>query len=319
MSDFKLWAKRHSPELLLTSAIINSAASVVLASLATKNLTKVTTPAKKNIVKLHSKMDKCEKDSEDFNKHKSELNKLYFKTGLKIAGIYAPAVLSFGLSTASMIGSHNIMKGRNAALAAAFMTLKGGYDAYRQRVRDKIGDTAEEAIYEGITEKKVTEIDKDGNKETKTTKTFDDDRLDKDFGVFWGPGNDCCGFEFSECNMTILLQKEALLNQLLEAQGHLFLADVYKELGCTPSMLGKHKLQASHVLGWVFDKDNPNGDNYISFGIHDSNGELTKQAKRFQQGLEDFIWLDFNYDGDILTGDNGNRTFMETAIRKDSR
>lgn len=317
MNNIKLWTRQHSPELLLASGIINSAAAIVLASVATKKLSKVTTPVKKDIIKIHTKMDKLEKESDEAKQLKTKLNRLYFKTGLKITGMYAPAVIAFGLSTASMIGSHNILKGRNAALAAALVTLKSGYDAYRDRVKEKIGEKAEEEIYLGMDEKKITEVDENGKKETKTLSTVLDKREDKDFGVFWGPGNttfDSCSNDF---NMTTLLQIESFMNQKLEAEGYLFLADVFKALGCTAGMLGEHKLQASRVIGWVYDKNDHRYDNYVSFGLHDKNGELTKAAKRFQQGLDEFIWLEFNVDGDILTGDYNERTFMKAAVRKD--
>ena len=317
MANIKLWTKQHAPEILLVSGITNSAAAIVLASLATKRLPKVLAPVKKEIIRIHSKMETVEKDSDEAKKLKSELNKLYCKTSLKIAGMYAPVVLTFGLSTASMIGSHNIMKGRNAALAAALVTLKGGYDAYRERVKEKIGEKAEESIYQGLSEKKITELDENGNEVTKTISTVDDKREDIDYGIFWGLGNTTYEAGAGSFNMTTLLQIESYLNQKLEAQGYLFLSEVYDALGVTPGMLGERKLQAAHVIGWIFDRNDKKRDNYVSFRIHDSNGELTKAAKRFQQGYDEFIWLDFNVDGDILTGDGNNRTFMKVAMRKD--
>lgn len=325
MGKFKFWFIKNAPTILITSGIVNSLASIIFASFATKKLPKVTTPVKKEIVRIHADIDTAESMADEkpeesallVKNYKTELRKLYVKTGFKIVGMYLPSALSFGLSTASIIGSHNIMKGRNAALAAAFTTLKGGYDAYRERVKEKIGDTAEEALYEGVSEKKVTEVNENGKKVTKTVKNIEDDKFDHDFSIFWGPGNTRYDKVLGEANLTTLLQIERTLNQLLEAQGYLFLSDVYEALGVSPNQLGKAKLQASRAIGWIYDRNNPNGDNYISFGLHDTNGEVTKAASRFAQGLEDFILLDFNYDGDILTGDYGARTFMDTAIECD--
>lgn len=341
MANVKLWTKQHAPEILLVSGITNSAAAIILASVATKKLPKVITPVKKEIIKIHAKMDNTEKDSDEVKKLKAELNKLYLKTGLKIVGMYAPAALTFGLSTASMIGSHNIMRGRNAALAAALVTLKGGYDAYRERVKEKIGEKAEEAIYQGLSEKKITELDENGNEVTKTVSTVDNKREDIDYGIFWGPGNEhyvgntitdidengkviIKTLSNGDFNFTTLCQIQDYMNQKCQAQGYLKLSDVYKALGVRPGMLSERKLQAAEILGWIFD-GNKKYDNYISFGIQkrviDKNGnicygEYTNAAKRFQQGYDEFIWLDFNVDGDIITGSDNGRTFMNIARMK---
>ena len=44
---------------------------------------------------------------------------VYLKTGAKIIGLYAPAIILGGLSLTSIIASNNILKKRAAALAAA--------------------------------------------------------------------------------------------------------------------------------------------------------------------------------------------------------
>ena len=48
------------------------------------------------------------------------------------------------------------------------------------------------------------------------------------------------------------------------------------------------------MVGWVMSKDN--GDNYVDFGIYDMNNPA---ARRFVNGAERSILLDFNVDGVI--------------------
>lgn len=139
MANIKLWTKQHSPELLLAAGITTSASSVALAVLATKKLDKVMKPHRENIVTIHDAMDNSEEDPG----LKRRLRKVYVKMAWDLTKLYAPSVISFGLSTASLVASHNIMRGRNIALAAAAATLKGGYDAYRAKVAEKLGDEAE--------------------------------------------------------------------------------------------------------------------------------------------------------------------------------
>ena len=80
-----------------------------------------------------------------------------------------------------------------------------------------------------------------------------------------------------------------MANQKLQTQGYLFLNDVYKMLGFKPT-------KAGHVVGWIYDEKHPIGDNYVDFGIYDIENEATR---RFMNGLEQNVILDFNVDGNI--------------------
>ena len=50
------------------------------------------------------------------------------------------------------------------------------------------------------------------------------------------------------------------------------------------------------VAGWIYDEDYPVGDNQVSFNLDDGTSEATR---RFMNGLEPIVLLDFNIDGDI--------------------
>jgi hypothetical protein len=76
----------------------------------------------------------------------------------------------------------------------------------------------------------------------------------------------------------------------LRAEGYLFLNDVYE-------MLGIPRTREGQIVGWVYKKDNPVGDNYVDFGIFRTNRE---NNTNFVNGYEPTIILDFNVDGPIL-------------------
>ena len=86
------------------------------------------------------------------------------------------------------------------------------------------------------------------------------------------------------------LDAQNFLNEKLQTQGYLFLNDVYE-------MLGFDKVNYGQVVGWIFDQDHPIGDNYVDFGIWDIHDQ---QKRRFVNGHERSIILDFNVDGPIL-------------------
>ena len=78
------------------------------------------------------------------------------------------------------------------------------------------------------------------------------------------------------------------VNELLKSRGYVLLNEVYRAIGIPESKDG-------HVVGWVYNEKNPNGDNYIDFGIYDNH-----EANRlFVNGYERSILLDFNVDGVI--------------------
>lgn len=304
MKNFKLWFKQNSPEILLTTSIVGTTSAVALGCIAT--------PKAINIVK-RAKGDKKKLDK-SAETTKKEVRKLYAKTGLKLALTYLPCAVAYGVSIGCSLGSHKIMRNRLVSLSAALATCTAGFEAYRSRVREQLGEEAEKALFEGKSSKEGSEKD---SKNT-TSKSYDmkDLHTDCDFGVVWGEGNYEYDHDNPSLNLTKLLQVEKYLNDKFEAQGYLFLYDVYEGLGYTNGMLGERKLQASRVLGWILDPEDKTRDNYISFGLHDKNGELTPEAKRLQLGTENAIWLEFNVDGDILTGNKGKKTFMATAVKK---
>ena len=101
----------------------------------------------------------------------------------------------------------------------------------------------------------------------------------------------CVGWvKDAEKNLYFLKCQQRYANDLLQIRGWVTLNDVY-------DMLGFPRSQAGQVVGWVYDKDNPQGDNYIDFGIYDLHKE---GCRDFVNGFERSIWLDFNVDGYIF-------------------
>jgi hypothetical protein len=98
----------------------------------------------------------------------------------------------------------------------------------------------------------------------------------------------------AEYNLMFLLQVQQHANNVLRSRysenkvGWLFLNEVYE-------MLGLPKTKAGQIVGWIYKENNTDGDNYVDFGIFNSD----KNAK-FVNGFEKSIILDFNVDGPII-------------------
>ena len=103
--------------------------------------------------------------------------------------------------------------------------------------------------------------------------------------------NGCYGWTRDhKTNDMFLKVQQNYANEMLKAQGYLFLNDVYK-------LIGVPATRAGQIVGWVYDEKNPVGDNYVDFNIMDINSE---RARAFVNGYERSILLDFNVDGNIL-------------------
>lgn len=88
-------------------------------------------------------------------------------------------------------------------------------------------------------------------------------------------------------NLMYLKEQQSYCNELLRVKGHLFLNDVYE-------MLGIPKTKTGQIVGWVYDENDPNLDNYVDFGLHD------ERNYDFINGYTNIVLLDFNVDGNIL-------------------
>jgi hypothetical protein len=319
----KFWVKRNSPELLIFSGIILAAGSVVLAVFETKKLETITVPAKKKVLKLKEELsdsNAINNKEVDPEEDKNELRKVYAKETYEICKLYFPSFLSFSLAIICILGSHKILKGRNVALAAAYATLDSGYKAYRLRVAERFGKEVENEIYRDVRKDKVIVVDKDGNEVEKVLPVEHLNENGSGWAVIFDESNP--NWESNSIlNLEWLEMQEKLANQKLRANGYLFLSDVYKQLGIENELLPSNKIQGSHVVGWIYDPKDTSRDSYVSFGLRDrSTGEYTKRALEMKRHGERNIFIDFNVDGDILTGKIGDdgkptRTFA-TRIKE---
>lgn len=311
--------RRKSPELLVAAAIIAAAGSIILSVRATPKADLVLAKANNDIATIKSLMND---DNKIANKEYSvslgrkELLRVYAKTAYSLGKLYLPTAICFGITVGGVLGSHNILRGRNMALAAAYTVSENGYKAYRDRVAGRIGSELEQDIFRGISSKDITVIEKDedGNDVVNvTTVKGPHINVDSDFSVIFDR-NAKDWYRDTHLVLNNLAIKEKYLNDRLVAYGALFLHEVYAELGIDIYTLGDRKNQASRVLGWIYDPSDNTRNSYISFGLFDRFGNRNEYAMSALRGNAQELYLEFNVDGDILTGDGGGKTF--TKYRK---
>ena len=150
--------KKHSPEILVVAGVVGTVASAVMACHATTKLDSVLEKSKKDVDAIH----KCAENEElaaEYSKDdaKKDLAIVYVQAGVKVAKLYAPAVALGTLSIASIVASHDILKKRNVALAAAYATVDKTFKEYRNRVVERFGAEVDKEIRYNIKAKKFEE------------------------------------------------------------------------------------------------------------------------------------------------------------------
>lgn len=287
--------QKHSPEILMAVGVVGTVASAVLACKATLKVNEVLEETKDNIDKVHMVVNNESMDEEMYSQEdaKKDLAIIYVQTGIKLAKLYAPALALGALSIASILTSHNILHKRNIAIAAAYAAVDNSFKDYRKRVVERFGKEIDRELKYNIKAKKIEEmiIDEETGKEKKVKSTVNVvDGLDgySDYARFFDDG--CRGWEKDpEYNLMYLRAQQQYANDLLISRGHVFLNEVY-------DMLDIPRTKAGQVVGWVYNPENPTGDNYIDFGIYDIHRQTNRD---FVNGYERAILLDFNVDGNI--------------------
>lgn len=288
--NLTLICKKHSPEVLIGLGIAGGVTAAVMACKATRKLDEVMDEHNNAMCViepvLNSTLDEAERKK--IKKHKANQ---CLKTGVSVAKLYAPSIGIGVASVACILGSYGIIHKRNVALAAAYSILNDRFSGYRDRVRDEFGDEKDKELYFG-THKEVIEIEQVGkNGKTKKVKEtvnvgnpyqmsqyavcFDDSSRNWENDPFY--------------NKMFLTNMQNLANDKLRLNGHLFLNEVY-------DMLGIPRTPDGCVVGWVYDPNDENRDNYIDFGMFNIYNE---NSRDFVNGYESCVWLDFNVDGCI--------------------
>lgn len=284
--------KKHSPEILVVAGVVGTVASAVMACKATTKLSGIIEDSKKDLDTIHDFVEN-EGFSEEYTQEdsKKDLAIVYVQTGLKLAKLYAPAVILGTLSITGILASNNILRKRNVALAAAYATVDKGFKEYRGRVVERFGEELDRELRYNIKAKKVEETITDKNGKEKTVeKTIEvaDPNMNSEYARFFDDG--CNGWDKdAEYNLFFLHKQQSFANDLLQERGYLYLNEVY-------DMLGIPRTKAGQVVGWIYDEKNPIGDNFVDFGIYDIN---KPKSRDFVNGYERTILLDFNVDGNI--------------------
>lgn len=290
--------KKHSPEILIVAGVVGTVTSAVMACKATLKVNDILEDSKKTIDMIHKGTEEGHIEGHEYTKEdgKKDLTIAYVQTGVKLAKIYAPSVALGALSIFAMVKSNDILRKRNVALAAAYTAIDKGFKDYRGRVIERFGKDLDRELRYNIKAKEIEErvVDEDGNEKIVKTTVDTIDEGPSDYARFFDEY--CTGWtKDPEYNLMFLKTQQAYANDVLRTKGRVFLNEVY-------AMLGMEQTKAGQIVGWVYDKNNPETDDYIDFGIYKQwigREDLNEQRRLFVNGKERSILLDFNVDGNV--------------------
>lgn len=289
----KFQTVKHSPEILVVAGVAGMVASTVIACKRTIKLNDILEKRAEQLKMIQDSLKDESISEEEYSEQdaKNDMKIITVQTAFQVAKLYAPAVILGAVSIGCIFSSHNILNKRNLALAAAYQAVDKGWKEYRKRIVDKFGEEFEKEIRYGVESTDVEEeyTDEKGKKKTKTVEEKSIDISKNPYAKFFDES--CPDWEKNpEYNLMFLQAQERYANDLLRSRGHLFLNEVY-------DMLGIERTKAGQVIGWKYDTKNSALHNCIDFGIYKPENDANR---RFINGLENVILLDFNVDGNIL-------------------
>lgn len=259
-------AQAHSPEILIGVGIAGMVTSTVLACRATLKAKDVVEKRKSDLAELREVKEAPENAdgalySDD--QYKKDTRLVNFQTGMKVVGLYLPAVTVGILGASCFIKSNDIHRKHEASLTAAYMSVDQMFKKYRERVKEELGEDADDRFRYGTrtieVEKEV--VDENGKvKKKKEQVDVIDDFDTKDFSILWDrksehwdndPHYQQSIVKDAMSNLNIRLKHRAKLNH---GVGYLRITEVYDELLIPRPKFIDEELRD---FGWVLDYNDP--------------------------------------------------------------
>lgn len=193
--------------------------------------------------------------------------------------------------------SHGMLKAENTALTNTILSAAAGTIAYRNRWKDKVGAEEEEKVF--FDEKTEESTDENGKKKKVKTSAIDivlsTERFFDRYTSWAADENGDISYD-----KQVIKNKVCVLNNKLRGNPEqiLLLNQAYEEL-CL-FRVNKHgqRVDDRSVIGqkagWIYDKDNPTGDNTVVITVKET-------TRRLEDGrIIPTLRLGFNFDGNIM-------------------
>lgn len=294
LAKIKTKATANSPMICLIGGCVTLVAAVVTTATAGMKTKTIYDDYKEAIAVREADVTPADEEpsceiiysEEDFKKDKKTLK---CHLALDLFKVYAvPAALTT-ISLVLFVEGNRILEKRNSALSTALAATQTMLNGYRHRVASYLGEEKEKEVWNGL--EKVKTVDENGNEIEEEKVTIDHTLYDRCF-------DECCETWRKDpyYNQQFLFECQEELNRLLQDRcqgddgvGIVTLNEVY-------SLIGFQKVPEGQTIGWYYEANGHKG--VIDFGLYDSTD---KSKAMFVNCLEKSVWLNFNFDGDIIS------------------
>ena len=281
-------------DIYIGAGILSVIGGVITACIAARKVDDILDEHEYEIEEVHA-INNDENSEMTKSEYNREVAKVYGKTVWSFTKAFTPCVTLTTTGIFFILKGHKADKEDKQSLIAAYNGVWAGFNAYRDRVREKFGEEEERKLYYGVREEeKEVEVEgKDGKKRKKKEKIdvypenaspyalifdkFNVNFLDEEREGAWAMNANFMFLEGIE---------ETATNRLL-IKGQLTLNEVHKLLGYPESRDG-------NVVGWR-TIENGGKDGYVSFGIKNRNACVV-----LTDGHSEGILINPNVDGVII-------------------
>lgn len=205
----------------------------------------------------------------------------------------APAAI-VGAATITMIYfSNSISKKRLAAMGAAYATLQTAFDGYKRTMVEALGKESVEKILKpklpnvGKSAEEILSSDNKSDAVHVSDAVVNSLKALSPYARIIAEESSTCWDSNEDYTSQNLAAVQLWANRRLERKGHLFLNEVFDQLGLSRTREGA-------VVGWL---KNGEGDNYVSFGDFDAS--IYRVPSDDYTRVDSNFIVDFNVDGVI--------------------
>lgn len=199
-----------------------------------------------------------------------------------------------GAATITMIYfSNSISKKRLAAMGAAYATLQTAFDGYKRTMVEALGKESVDKILKpklpnvGKSAEEILSSDNKSDAAHVSDAVVNSLKALSPYARIIAEESSTCWDSNEDYTSQNLAAVQLWANRRLERKGHLFLNEVFDQLGLSRTREGA-------VVGWL---KNGEGDNYVSFGDFDAS--IYRVPSDDYTRVDSNFIVDFNVDGVI--------------------
>ena len=212
---------------------------------------------------------------------------------LDTARTIAPAAIVGAATIAMIYFSNSISKKRLAAMGAAYATLQTAFDGYKRTMVEALGKESVEKILKpklpnvGKSAEEILSSDNKSDAANVSDAVVNSLKALSPYARIIAEESSTCWDPNEDYTSQNLAAVQLWANRRLERKGHLFLNEVFDQLGLSRTREGA-------VVGWL---KNGEGDGYVSFGDFDAS--IYRVPSDDYTRVDSNFIVDFNVDGVI--------------------